>query len=96
MGMKKVSGVTKFIFISFNEVTSIDNSTWLGIHAYVLEKWKWMPILVTLEKVTTGVIIANLTKVLLHVLLSFGNVDECLSSGLKVNVTWDWWKVYVY
>jgi len=48
-----------------------------------------MPILVTLEKVTIGVIIANLTKVLLHVLLSFGNVDECLSSGLKVNVTWD-------
>jgi hypothetical protein len=40
MGMKKVLGATKLIFIFFNEVTSIDNSRWLGIHAYVLEKWK--------------------------------------------------------
>ncbi len=96
MGMRKVSNATKLIFIFFNEVTSIDNSRWLGIHAYVLEKWKWMPILFTLEKVTTCVTIANLTQVLLHVLLSFGNVDKCLSSGLKVNVTWDWWRVYAY
>jgi hypothetical protein len=48
-----------------------------------------MPILFTFGKVTTCVIIANLTQVLLHVLLSFGNVNECLNSGLKVNVTWD-------
>jgi hypothetical protein len=40
MGMKKVSSATKLILISFNEVTSIDNSRWLGIHAHVLEKWK--------------------------------------------------------
>lgn len=40
---------------------------------------------------------SKLTQVLLHVLLSFGNVNECLNNGLKVNVTWDWWwKVYVY
>ncbi len=89
MGTRKVLGATKLIFISFNEVTSIDNSRWLGIHAYVLEKWKCMSILFTLEKVTTCVTIANLTQMLLHVFLSFSNVDECLSSELKVNVTWD-------
>jgi hypothetical protein len=40
MGMKKVSGATKLIFTSFNEVISIENNRCLGIHAYVLEKWK--------------------------------------------------------
>jgi hypothetical protein len=38
--MKKVSGATKLIFTSFNEVISIENNRCLGIHAYVLEKWK--------------------------------------------------------
>jgi hypothetical protein len=32
-------------------VTTIHNSTWVGIHAYVLEKWKWIFILFTLEKI---------------------------------------------
>jgi hypothetical protein len=42
----------------------------------VLEKWKWVPILFTLEKVTLGATIANLTQALLHALFNFGGLNE--------------------
>jgi hypothetical protein len=38
--LKEGLNVTRFISIFVVEVTTIDNSTWVGIHAYVLEKWK--------------------------------------------------------
>jgi hypothetical protein len=38
--LKEGLNVTKFISIFFVEVLTIDNSIWVGIHAYVLEKWK--------------------------------------------------------
>ncbi len=77
-----------YLLMKWFQLTTIDG--W-GIHAYVLEKWKWMPILFTLEKVTTCVTIANLTPSVVACSLEFCNVDKCLNSGLKVNVTWDWW-----
>jgi hypothetical protein len=42
----------------------------------VLEKWKWVPILFTLEKVTIGATPTHLTQMLLHVMLSFEGVNE--------------------
>jgi len=51
------------LFISTNEVSTINNSCWVGVRARALDKCKQMPILLTLE---------NMTQVLLHVFLSFG------------------------
>jgi hypothetical protein len=42
----------------------------------VLENWKWMPILFTLEKVTIGATPTHLTQMFLCVMLSFGGVNE--------------------
>ncbi len=30
----------KFILINFDEVTTIDCQSWMGIHVYVVEGWK--------------------------------------------------------
>ncbi len=49
--LKEGLNVSRFISIFVVEVTTIHNSTWVGIHAYVLEKWKWIFILFTLEKI---------------------------------------------
>jgi hypothetical protein len=38
--MRKVLGVARYISISVDEVSAIDNTSWIGIHVYVLEKWK--------------------------------------------------------
>lgn len=68
--------VVRYISIFFNEVFTIDNTSWIKIHAYVLEKWKHVLILFTLEKVTSSVITTNLTCVLLCALFSFGGMNE--------------------
>ncbi len=68
--------VVRYISIFFNEVFTIDNTSWIKIHAYVLEKWKHVLILFTLEKVTSSVITTNLTYVLLCALFSFGGMNE--------------------
>ncbi len=73
--MRKVLSATKFISIFDDEVIAIDNNSWVRIHAYVLKRWKQMPILLIFEKVTTCVYTTNLTQLLLRALLSFDCMD---------------------
>jgi hypothetical protein len=37
-----------FIFVSCDEVTTIDDQSWLSIHVYVIEEWKRVLILLNL------------------------------------------------
>jgi hypothetical protein len=68
--------VVRYISIFANEVSTIDNTSWIRIHAYVLEKWKHVLILLTFKKVTSSAITSNLTQVLLCALFSFGGMNE--------------------
>jgi hypothetical protein len=56
-------------------VIAMDNNSWVGIHAYVLKRWKQMPILLPLEKVTMCAYTTNLVQLLLRALLSFDCMD---------------------
>jgi hypothetical protein len=38
-----------FISISCNEVTSVDNQSWLSLHAYIIKEWSQIPILSPLK-----------------------------------------------
>ncbi len=44
--------VAPFIVINANEVTKMDNTQWLSIHLYVVQKWKRIPILLCVEAVS--------------------------------------------
>jgi hypothetical protein len=55
----------------------------VGIHAYVLIKWKQVPIMLKFEIMTIGVIVTNLIQLLSHGLVSFNGMDE---QGLEVGV----------
>ncbi len=63
---------TKFLFLSIDEVTTIDCQGWIVIHMYVVEGWKHIHILLTLEQVLFGAIANNLTKVIVGSLLQYG------------------------
>jgi nitric oxide reductase large subunit len=39
----------KFIFVSIDEITIMHYQRWIIIHVYVVEAWKCIPILLTLE-----------------------------------------------
>jgi hypothetical protein len=43
--MKMVLWQNKFISISCDEVTILDNQSWISVHAYVVENWRKQPIL---------------------------------------------------
>jgi hypothetical protein len=40
---------TKFISLNCDEVTTIDNQSWLSMHVYVTNLWKQIPILLNLQ-----------------------------------------------
>jgi hypothetical protein len=41
----------RFISLSCDEVTSIDNGSWISIHCYVVQNWSRVPILISLQHV---------------------------------------------
>jgi hypothetical protein len=65
-----------FIFVSRDEVTTINNQSLLSIHVYVTEKWKRVPILLNLQCVVDGAIF----------LVYFGANGITVSQGVKNGV----------
>jgi hypothetical protein len=39
----------RFILINCDEVTTLDNQSWISIHVYIVENWCRVPILLNLE-----------------------------------------------
>ncbi len=65
---------TKFIFVSIDEIITMHYQRWIIIHVYVVEGWKCIPILLTLEQVLLNVIANNLIKVIMRSLLQYGSL----------------------
>jgi hypothetical protein len=62
--------------MSCDEVTTINNQSWLFIHVYVTEEWKRVPILLNLQRVVNGAIF----------LVCFGTNGIIVSQGVKNGV----------
>jgi hypothetical protein len=52
--------------LTCNEITTIDNVSWINVHAYVMVDWDRVPILISLEHVTKCKRSNNLTKTMLR------------------------------
>jgi hypothetical protein len=74
--MKVVVEKTLFISMSCDKVTIVDNQNWLLVHLYVIDGWKWVPILFNLHRVLDGAIFANLTKLIMWSLVEFGRMTK--------------------
>jgi hypothetical protein len=66
---------TKFLFVSIDEITTMDCQGWIVVHMYVVEGWKHEHILLTLEQVLFGAIANNLTKMIVGSLLQYGGLS---------------------
>jgi hypothetical protein len=55
----------RYFSVSCDEVTTMDNSTWVSIHIYVVKNYECFPMLVALEHVQEGATSNNLTKVVM-------------------------------
>jgi len=45
-----VINVANFLFVSVDEVTTIDNASWISLHIYVVQFWKRIFLLTSMEK----------------------------------------------
>jgi hypothetical protein len=58
-----------FLSLSVDEVTTIDNQSWILVHAYVIHAWKGISFLFTLQHVVEGGNVDNLNVVILQALM---------------------------
>ncbi len=67
--------IYKTLFISMNcdEATIVNNQSWLSIHLYVINGWKWVPILLNLQRVLDSVIF---TELITHNFVEFERMTE--------------------
>jgi hypothetical protein len=66
---KVVVHVAMYFAISCDEVTMINNQSWVNIHAYLVEGFKCIPIFLNLEILVDGGTTNYLTNVILKSLI---------------------------
>jgi hypothetical protein len=65
----------KYIVVSCDEVTTIDNQSWCNVHAYAIGGFKRRLLLLNLEKVFGGIsFVNNLSRFILKPLVEYGGV----------------------
>jgi len=67
--IKVVIHATMYFAVSCDEVTMIDNQSWVSIHAYLVEGFKHIPILLNLKRLVGGGTTDYLTNVILKSLI---------------------------
>jgi len=65
---------TPFIVVSVDEVTMIDNTQWLSIHLYVVQKWRSIPILLCVEAVSSFATSDNILSLMVKCMLYFSGL----------------------
>jgi hypothetical protein len=69
--------------VSCDEVTTVDNGFWICIHAYVVQSWVRIPILLQVECVVDGLGNKNLIEVIIVILIRCrGLIKEDVSKTL--------------
>lgn len=72
-----------YLFVSVDEVTTLDNQQWISDHVYVMKDQHRFPILFILECVEVNVIIDNIISILLKCMVKYEGVldEELVSCG---------------
>jgi hypothetical protein len=66
----------RYFSVSYNDVTTMDNGTWVSIHVYVVKDYERLPMLAALEHVQEGATSNNLTKVVMTNLQALSGFDQ--------------------
>ncbi len=66
--------IANYLALTYEEVNTIDTQSWISVHAYVVNNWEYLPILIVLEKVINSGGNDNITKVITN---AFGYQGWC-------------------
>jgi len=73
--VKKKIYAAHFVALTCDEVTSMDNGSWICIHVYVVENFTRIPHLVSLQHLTGGAGADSLTLLIMNALQTGGDVS---------------------
>ena len=65
-----------YVALTCDEVSTIDNGSWISIHAYVVQNWSRIPYLISLERVVEGGGSDNLTQVIIDALTGAAKIER--------------------
>jgi hypothetical protein len=65
-----------YVALTCDEVSTIDNGSWISIHAYVVQNWSRIPFLISLERVVEGGGSDNLTQVIIDALTGAAKIER--------------------
>jgi hypothetical protein len=65
-------GVVHYVAISRDEVSIVDNQSWLFVPYYIMQNYVRIPILISLDRMVEKLGIDNLTKVIMEALMIGG------------------------
>jgi hypothetical protein len=65
-----------YVALTCDEVSTIDNGSWISIHAYVVQNWSRIPYLISLERVVEGGGSDNLTQVIIDALTAAAKIER--------------------
>jgi hypothetical protein len=71
---KEVVSTALYFFITCDEVTTLDNQSWINIHVYTIQDWVRVPMFLCLQCVTEGGDADNITKIILTALTNEGGL----------------------
>ncbi len=74
--IRNIVQIAYYIVLSCDEVSTIDNQSWMFIHYYVVQNWVRIPILIFLGTVVVGLRSDNLIKVIMEVLMIGGGLPQ--------------------
>ncbi len=63
---KKIIHVARYIVVSGDEVTMIDNKSWVNVHVYLVDGFKRIHVLLNLKRLIGGGTIGNMTNVIFN------------------------------
>ncbi len=72
--MQEIVASSRYLVFTYDEITMIDNQSWISIHYYVVQDWCHLHVLIFLEQVIEGGGSNNPTKVIIDALRKHASV----------------------
>ena len=82
--LKVIVQSARFVSISADEVTTVDNTSWIGVHVYAVNSWERVPYLLHLSLSDCGTV-DHVTDVIMHALLGEGGLTREQIAGKLVS-----------
>ncbi len=83
--VKEIIASSKYLALSCDEVTTIDNRLWISIYSYIVQDWCCILVLISLKWVIEGGGVDNQTKVIMGVLKKHGGFFSAHIAGKLIS-----------